>query len=185
MTLVRNRPGVGCGPLRNRRRLKIKVTWSGRPMSRLSWITCSKKIRPDRGRSSIWVRENSACRTEMSYRYPAARSASAHGLGKIASHLSSSACICSGPSRSQICCSAAGSSTVANALSSGVNPIPALAAWHWAQWLPLKQAQLGVVGEVGAELDEERPEVLVHAVEVEVVDHPGRLHDPRVGPQNS
>ena len=43
----------------------------------------------------------------------------------------------SGPSRSQICCSPAGSSTVANALSSGVNPIPALAAWCWAQWLPL------------------------------------------------
>jgi hypothetical protein len=37
------------------------------------------------------------------------------------------------------------------------------------------------LGEVGAELDEERAEVFVHAVEVEMVDHPGRLHDPRVG----
>ena len=38
-------------------------------------MTCSKKTRPLTGVSSIWVRENSACKTEMSYRYPAARSA--------------------------------------------------------------------------------------------------------------
>ena len=37
------------------------------------------------------------------------------------------------------------------------------------------EAQLGVVGEVGAELQEERAEVGVHAVEVEVVDQPGGL----------
>ena len=42
-------------------------------------------------------------------------------------------------------------------------------------------AQLGVVGEVGAELDEERPEVGVEGVHVEVVDHGGGLDDPRVG----
>ena len=36
-------------------------------------------------------------------------------------------------------------------------------------------AQLGVVGEVGAELEEERAEVLVEAVEVELVDHRRRL----------
>ena len=42
-------------------------------------------------------------------------------------------------------------------------------------------AQLGVVGEVGAELEEERAEVVVHTVEVEVVDQPGRPNDPRVG----
>jgi hypothetical protein len=95
-------------------------------MSRLSRITCSKKIRPETGRSSIWVSENSACRTEISYRYPAARSASVNGPGKIANHLSNRALIWSGPSRSQIACSPAGSCTVANALSSGVNPIPAL-----------------------------------------------------------
>jgi hypothetical protein len=43
------------------------------------------------------------------------------------------------------------------------------------------EAQLGVVGEVGAELQEERAEVTVHDVEVEVVDHPSGLHDPRIG----
>jgi hypothetical protein len=43
------------------------------------------------------------------------------------------------------------------------------------------EAQTGVIREVRAELDEERAEVLVHTVEVEVVDHPGGLHDPRVG----
>ena len=33
---------------------------------RLSRMTCSKNTRPDTGLSSIWVRENSACRIEMS-----------------------------------------------------------------------------------------------------------------------
>ena len=42
-----------------------------------------------------------------------------------------------GPSRSQIACNAAGSSTAANALSIAVNPIPAFAAWRCAQWWPL------------------------------------------------
>jgi hypothetical protein len=42
-------------------------------------------------------------------------------------------------------------------------------------------AQLGVEGEVAAELEEKRAEVLIHAVEVEVVDHPGGACDPRVG----
>lgn len=42
-------------------------------------------------------------------------------------------------------------------------------------------AQLGVVGEVRAELQEERTEVLVDAVEVVVVDHRRSIHDPRVG----
>jgi hypothetical protein len=44
------------------------------------------------------------------------------------------------------------------------------------------EAQAGVVGEVRAELEEERTEVGVHGVDVEVVDHAGGLHDPRVGP---
>jgi hypothetical protein len=35
-------------------------------------------------------------------------------------------------------------------------------------------AQLGVVGEIGAELDEERAEVVIDALEGEVVDQPGR-----------
>src|ERR1019366_8461699 len=39
-------------------------------------------------------------------------------------------------------------------------------------------AQLGVVGKVGAELDEEWPEVAVNAVDVVVVDHRGCSHDP-------
>ena len=43
------------------------------------------------------------------------------------------------------------------------------------------EAQLGVIREVGAELHKERAEIGVHAVEVEVVDQPGRGHDPRVG----
>ena len=42
--------------------------------------------------------------------------------------------------------------------------------------------QPGVVGEVGAELEEERPEVGVHGIDVEVVDQPGGLDDPRISP---
>ena len=44
-------------------------------------------------------------------------------------------------------------------------------------------AQLGVVREVRAELDEQRPEVLVHEVHVVVVDHRRRRRQPRVGPR--
>ncbi len=100
-------------------------------------MTCSKKIRPDTGLSSIWVSENSACKTEMSYRYPAARSAGLNGCGSRASHLRSSVSICAGPRASQIACRAAGSSTAAKPLSSGTKPIPALAACRLAHSLPL------------------------------------------------
>ena len=41
--------------------------------------------------------------------------------------------------------------------------------------------ELGVVGKIGAELQEERPEVLIDAVEIIVVDHRGGFHDPRIG----
>jgi hypothetical protein len=43
------------------------------------------------------------------------------------------------------------------------------------------ETELGVVREVGAELEEERAEVAVHAVEVDVIDHRRGFHDPRVG----
>jgi hypothetical protein len=42
-------------------------------------------------------------------------------------------------------------------------------------------AQLGVVREIRAELHKERAEIGVEAIEVEVVDQPGRPHDPRIG----
>ena len=66
ITRVRNRPGVARGPVRISRRPKIRLTWSGHPALRLSRMTCSKNTCPDTGRSSIWVRENSACKMEMS-----------------------------------------------------------------------------------------------------------------------
>jgi hypothetical protein len=58
--------------------------------------------------------------------------------------------------------------------------MPARAACRWAQWFSV-DAQLGVAGEAGAELQEERAELAVHAIEAEVVDHPGALHDPGAG----
>ena len=42
-------------------------------------------------------------------------------------------------------------------------------------------AELGVVGKVLAELQKERPEVFVDAIEIVVVDHGRRLDDPRIG----
>jgi hypothetical protein len=43
------------------------------------------------------------------------------------------------------------------------------------------EAELGVIGEVRAELQEEGPKVAVHAVDVEVVHHGRRAHQPRIG----
>jgi hypothetical protein len=54
------------GVRRFTRRSKMSDTWSGRPASRLSRITSSKNTRPAKGRSSTWVRENSAWRMEIS-----------------------------------------------------------------------------------------------------------------------
>ena len=45
-------------------------------------MTCSRKIRPEIGVSSIWVRENSAYRIDRSWRWPAARSAAVNGCGE-------------------------------------------------------------------------------------------------------
>src|SRR5258705_12494675 len=179
MTRVRNLPGVARGPVRMMRRPKIRPTWSGRPMSRLSRMACSKKIRPATGVSRTWVRENSACTTEISYRYPAAWSAGEYGHGRMSSHRAASAWIPCSSKESQICCTAATSSQAANPLSSAVKPIPARAAICLAYSLPL---QLGVVGEIAAVLEEERSRAPVVAVEIPLGDHPAGPRDPRVGP---
>ena len=42
------------------------------------------------------------------------------------------------------------------------------------------QAQLGIVGKVGTELQEKGAEVLVHAVEVIIIDQGGGFDDPRI-----
>jgi hypothetical protein len=58
-------------------------------------------------------------------------------------------------------------------------PDPGLGGLAFGPLVPV-EAQLGVVGEVGAELEEERTEVGIHGVDVELVDHPGGAHDPRI-----
>ena len=136
MMRVRNRPGVARLPLRMILRPKSSETRSGRPRSRLSRISWSKKIRPVTGASSIWVRENSACSTDSSYRYPAAASSAVNGYGSRRSSRPASAVILPSSRPSQIACTAATSSTAANALSSGTNPMPALAACRLAYSLP-------------------------------------------------
>ncbi|MGA9311686.1 MAG: hypothetical protein WBV74_15115 [Pseudonocardiaceae bacterium] len=57
--------------------------------------------------------------------------------------------------------------------------IPTLVAWRLAH--VAVETQLSVVGKIGAELQEKRTELSVHGIDVELVDHPGGLHDPRVG----
>src|SRR5579862_7346976 len=42
------------------------------------------------------------------------------------------------------------------------------------------QAEFGIVGEIGAEPEEERPEVPIHAVDIEMVHHSCRADDPRI-----
>ena len=101
-------------------------------------MTCSKKIRPVTGASSTWVRENSACTTETSYRYPAAASSAVNGHGRIAIHLAARSQMTLSSKDSQIACTAAVSSTAANPLSSAVNLIPARAAIALAYSLPLQ-----------------------------------------------
>ena len=103
-------------------------------------MTCSKKIRPVTGLSSTWVRENSACSTEASYRYPAAVSSAVNGHGSSPVHLAARSQMTFSPKESQIAWTAAASSTAANPLSSGVNPIPARAAMHFAYSLPLQHS---------------------------------------------
>jgi hypothetical protein len=64
-------------------------------------------------------------------------------------------------------------------LSSGSNPIPAFAGLALGPLVTV-DTQLGGIGEIGAELEEERAEIGVHAVEVEEVDERRRADQPRV-----
>ena len=57
-------------------------------------MTCSKKIRPVTGLSSIWVRENSACRIGDVIPVAGVPVGGVNGCGSRASHLRGSASIC-------------------------------------------------------------------------------------------
>ena len=94
-------------------------------MSRLSAHSASKNPRAWRGASNTIVRETSTWRMAMSHQYPPARSASVNGSGSRAHQRWQNSAMVPGPSVSQMRCSPAGSSVVANPLSSSVNPIPA------------------------------------------------------------
>ena len=60
-------------------------------------MTCSRKIRPEIGVSSIWVRENSSCRIDRSWRRPRPDRPRRTDAGSRASHLRGSASISDGP----------------------------------------------------------------------------------------
>ena len=98
-------------------------------------MTCSKNTRPvNRRVEHLGQRELGLQHRELipvAEEFPAA---SVNGFGSKANHLFSNACIAAGPSRSQIACNPAGSSTAAKALSIAVNPILAFVACRRAQW---------------------------------------------------
>ena len=139
-------------------------------MSRLSAIRASKNARARRGASNTRVRETSTWRMEISHQYPARWSAGPKGSGRRCSHRWANTSMVPGCSRSQISCNAAGSSQAANPLDSSVNAIPALGGLPLGPLVAV-DPDLGRVGEVGADLDERRAEVLVPQVEV-VAGHP-------------
>ena len=76
-----------------------------------------------------------------------------------------------GPSRSQIACKPAGSSQEANPLDSSVNPTPAMDGLAFGPLVAV-DPHLDRIREVGAHLDERRPEIGVPQVEVEARDPP-------------
>ena len=65
-------------------------------------------------------------------------------------------------------------------LSNGSNGDPALRQLAFEPLVPI-QTELGGIGKVGAELDEERAEVAVEDVDVVMIDHRGRADDPGIG----
>ena len=89
------------------------------------------------------VREISTCRIEVSHQYPASWSFGPNGIGSRCSHRWVNTLMVPGPSRSQIACSAAGSSQAANPLDSGVNPTPARSACRLTHSCPLSQILAG------------------------------------------
>ena len=66
-----------------------------------------------------------------------------NGRGSRCSQRCTNTLIVPGPSRSQICCSAAGSSQAANPLDSAVTAIPARSAWRLTHSCPLSQILAG------------------------------------------
>src|SRR6266567_5597911 len=118
-------------------------TFSGRPRSMFSHSSASKNARAWTSSSKTRVREVSTCRIDSSHQYPASRSAPVSGSGILAIQRSNHTCTVPGPKRSQICCSPAGSSQVANPLDSSVKPIPAASACRLAHSCPLTHALTG------------------------------------------
>jgi len=115
------------------------------------------------GASSIWVRENSAGERVRQPAQPLAQQGvDLVGAESVADGLHSGRLVDGGEPVVQ--------GGEGDALLRGLPLGPLVAV----------DAQLGVVRKVGAELDEERAEVVVEAVEVEVVDQSGRLHQPGI-----
>ncbi len=142
-------------------------------------MTCSKKIRPATGASRTWVRENSAWQDGQLVAVAGGDVAGGERVRQRAEPFA----------QQGVDVGRAGA--VADGLQRRLVPggepvIQRLEADPGPGGLPLGpfmavDAQLGGIGEVGAELQEERAEVRIDAIEIEVVDQRAGLRQPGVG----
>ena len=151
---------------------KINSICSGRPRSRLSATSASKNARPLRGAGRTpCVRDTSICRIDNSHQYPAARSAGVSGTGSRASQ------------RSKKRLDLDRAEPVTDRLQRGRvvaarrNRSPGRPADPGLGGLPFRplvavQPYLDRIREVGADLDERRPELVVPDIEVVAGDPP-------------
>jgi hypothetical protein len=180
ITRVRNRPGVARGPVRFSRRSKIRLTWSGAPGVEVVADDLLEED-PSRDRLVKHLGQGELCLQDG--QVIAVTGLPVGGGERVWQP---------GQPFAQQRVDLPWSQPVTDPLQGsrvadrGEAVVQCLEPDAGPGGLPLGpvvavDAQLGVVGEVGAELQEERAEVAVHTVEVEVVDHPGGLDDPRVG----
>ena len=138
---------------------------SGRPMSRLSATRASKNARVCRGAANTRVRETSTWRMVSSHQNPAARSAAVSGSGRRAIHRAKNTSIVPGCSRSQMACSAVRVAGRGEPVGQLGEADPGLERLPLGPFVPV-DPDLDRVGEVCADLDERRPEILIPQVEV-------------------
>ena len=173
---MRKWPGVRRVTLRSNTRL----TWPGRPISRFSQIASSKKMRPgdrlieDLGERELGLPDGdlvSIARGAVA-RWKRMRQA-AQPFAQQLIDLDRRQSI-----PQPLCQFGVGTRDLMPVIESleRHSPLGQLAL----EVLVTVDAELRVVGKVRAELQEQRPEILVHAIEIVVIDHGGGSVDPRI-----
>src|SRR5215213_2321665 len=102
MTRVRNRPGVLLRPLRMMRRLKIRLIWSGRGDVEVVMQNLLEEDPPRDGPVEHLGQRELRLQDRQLIAVAGGLVLGRERVGRIASHLRSSASMCSGPRLSQI-----------------------------------------------------------------------------------